>query len=939
MITELFIEDYKIELQDGVNFAITKEFSELDNPTIICNEWSKTLEIPFSENNNKIFGGIFNVERDYLSASDDLPNIGINFNPSKKAYFDIYHNKTLIIHGYCKLNDVDNVNMCYNVTLFGILGVTFNELKQCSFNIDKASQSTDVVRYFIPLPIDSNIELNKELIKASWDNQNPKLDIHDENIGITDIIGFAPDFHGYNEDFDSKTVTDGSKFQKLEDILNTKHNIDYGDVLLGDGLYPQQMREFRSKYQKPYVYVNKIWQLLVDKSKEFAEDDKNFYPIELDGSWFNPNNPYYTDLVLMCNDYIKQSQTIKEIDSTKGEELAFTGQTIGFYTDSSEGTKLNTDYLHFEFKTGIPSTVKNVTLQPYKRIEVEIVFEGSDYNVRGCFISACRDVIVNKSDTLTNYVLKNKVVDNEVVLYADIPIQRELTTKSFTATFNTFLFDNAQGSDNLWWVERIISPFGAEFYRPLLTYTTNIVYINNYNRYHNKFIVTLSNIWNPDIKPFDVLINYAKMFNLIWVTDYENKVIRVLQRSEYFKEYCIKDWTDKVNIKDTYSIKQPTFDDKYINWNYQNLGTDLVDEYEKRNNMAYGTYNLITENDFTNTTKELFSDIQSFNMVSPTMPVWNSYYRWEVGTPIVRYHTTEVYMDDIKDDKSANISYSFAFRCANQPIDRRLGDSVYLTDDCEFETATNTFCYHDFGLQSLIREDCIEATTMPLLSFIDKSGKYCCLFNIPKTTYFNKQNIVINNTKSIYDLFWNEYVIERYNPRNKIITVDAYVSPLEFSQFNFNNFIKIGNVLFIVNKFNDYNIADGIDSKIELQTVRDLSAYQKGVVIPYADITPQVVNITDNASTYNQTGVSRTIHIFSNTPWKLVDNTGGSWYSFNKTNSSDKETELVVTRNPWVFSKLPSSSSRTANISIVDASTNEELGYFIINNRFFNTRK
>ena len=99
------------------------------------------------------------------------------------------------------------------------------------------------------------------------------------------------------------------------------------------------------------------------------------------------------------------------------------------------------------------------------------------------------------------------------------------------------------------------------------------------------------------------------------------------------------------------------------------------------------------------------------------------------------------------------------------------------------------------------------------------------------------------------------------------------------------------------------------------------------------------INIIDTNDTYNQTGVSRTIHISSNTPWRLVDNTGGGWYSFNKMNSSDKETDLVVTRNPWVFSKLPSSSSRTANITIVDANTNEELGYFRINNSFFNTRK
>ena len=43
MKTQLFIENFEIELNEGVQFLLNKEFEDLSNPTDIINDWSKTV--------------------------------------------------------------------------------------------------------------------------------------------------------------------------------------------------------------------------------------------------------------------------------------------------------------------------------------------------------------------------------------------------------------------------------------------------------------------------------------------------------------------------------------------------------------------------------------------------------------------------------------------------------------------------------------------------------------------------------------------------------------------------------------------------------------------------------------------------------------------------------------------------------------------------------
>ena len=103
----LFIENQEVELNNEVTFAITKQFEDITNPTTIINDWSKTVEIPFTASNNKLFGHIYNPDKVIV---DNVLNTGIYFNPLKKMNFRLEYNDAVLMQGYGKMNSITQSN-------------------------------------------------------------------------------------------------------------------------------------------------------------------------------------------------------------------------------------------------------------------------------------------------------------------------------------------------------------------------------------------------------------------------------------------------------------------------------------------------------------------------------------------------------------------------------------------------------------------------------------------------------------------------------------------------------------------------------------------------------------------------------------------------------------------------------------------------------------
>ena len=96
-MTALYIEGDYIELSETIDYSINKTYEDLEDPTKIKNDFSKTIKIPITENNIKIFGKYTNSQ--YVSVANIKE---LSFDPNTKLEFKLYNDGCLIFEGYVK---------------------------------------------------------------------------------------------------------------------------------------------------------------------------------------------------------------------------------------------------------------------------------------------------------------------------------------------------------------------------------------------------------------------------------------------------------------------------------------------------------------------------------------------------------------------------------------------------------------------------------------------------------------------------------------------------------------------------------------------------------------------------------------------------------------------------------------------------------------------
>jgi len=127
---QLYIENNLVDKTENVDFPINYTYENLNSPTDIVVTWSKSIKIPFSEKNDALFGRIFLPER--LTAEGDS-NIGIYFNPHKKASFRLMDGEILLISGYAKMSEINSTAKTYTINLTGESANILTELLKYNY--------------------------------------------------------------------------------------------------------------------------------------------------------------------------------------------------------------------------------------------------------------------------------------------------------------------------------------------------------------------------------------------------------------------------------------------------------------------------------------------------------------------------------------------------------------------------------------------------------------------------------------------------------------------------------------------------------------------------------------------------------------------------------------------------------------------------------------
>lgn len=960
----LFLNNKEVELNSSVSFAINKQFEDITSPADIKNDWSKTVQIPFSQSNNKLFGELFNVDR--LIVEGDNTLMGIYFDPYKKVDFRLQWGDAIIMQGYAKNIDVvksANGEGHYNITLNGELGKVFQEMKKITFD-----NTTEDKKYLIDGGKYIDEVISKDLIYQLWNNEP----IYEEgivenyiyhmdaetgevvkrpNLGyrLQDYLGFIPN-NSYEENFDYKTYEIKTYGEHGEDkgmtnnisktfaeTLDDKAKSKLGDestyanatgieaeTIIGEGLLPREIGEYRSYYQLPYIFFNKLFQIFTEKTTEITG-----YNIELDNSWFNERNPYWCKMVYMLSKFNTKEELTSETDNISNFTLLSTKLRPGTsdvpilyypytYSPSTleeqwvEFTGVEYEKLRTQFRNGeidvitinqdLPIDI--ILTNPRNKNKVEVgttsdkIFMGAGahihiqfalfdengnrvasytsyvcgydytaenmgaanstvYKVDGIAIPSNR-VIIQRVGGKMKLNIERSLVGNDFSIkmfakYVVVPTNGEMLSRYIEPIYflNSLNFNNIVAFDNI----KISLPANAK-----LIYTTT----NTFKR--SGFRFTLNDLWNNEFNPFNEILNYCKQYRIGVFCDYVNKKLIFKPLSTYFSDYKVLDWTDKLDMSKEYHIQPITFENKYLLFNYEKYETELNRQYNEKYGLNFGEYRLTTDYEFNTEEKELFK----FSKVTiPSTDICLSWKNLYDNLSIIYTLPAEItaYNKD-KEEKNVNVFGSMLFYKGIKEFDVTSDlRSVTITDDSYLQTLNKTYFY----LQGAVEDKSIKTTTYPVLDIV--YDNYLNTFTIPQENYTYVKNSY-DRKNGVYKNFWQNYLNERYNKQNKIVTCYLRLTPQDFAQFEYNNFVKIGNQLYMVNKIYDYQIDENALTKVDLITIQDIKGYTKAVTFEIFDLYNSKGQIWDYYRDYitlTKVGQTQTIYATSTEPITWTD--------------------------------------------------------------------
>ena len=129
MITEIYIEDNRLDLSQDLSSEYTYAIDEIQDFAARNTNFSKTIILPGNAVNNKLFGHIFEFGSSNFY-NDTQDNVGYNFNASKAASCVIYVDKIQIFKGIIRLLGItiDRGSIEYECVVFGELGGFINAI-------------------------------------------------------------------------------------------------------------------------------------------------------------------------------------------------------------------------------------------------------------------------------------------------------------------------------------------------------------------------------------------------------------------------------------------------------------------------------------------------------------------------------------------------------------------------------------------------------------------------------------------------------------------------------------------------------------------------------------------------------------------------------------------------------------------------------------------
>lgn len=654
----LFIDGEEVELQKNPNILLTYAVDDVVNPTAVKNTFSKTVEIPGTKKNNRIFNNIFCLDR-------------TGFDGGKKIPFQIFVDNQLYEEGYCRLDKVSNKlgKIFYSLSFFGGLGSLFYSLsfKEDEQGVSNKRTLADLVYRYEgsgSTEVDLDFTINKETLQDAWNNVE----------GWSTkwrFINFAPAYNGLPDDFDADKVlieaasTSSGGSRRGGGVVPSVTEDDktystYGGYVLAElekEYVESEMREFRSYLQRPVVRCMEVIKACC------LPENNGGYQVNLDPKFFNVNNPYWygtwcTLPMLTSFDYIGQEETTAitlSLESATAQTSGYTyvekrDITLSDYVDSSMNVtaKVNlsavipggTASAYYPTAYSVPYHVNYyggviVQLVAYdafgkavagsnpqflcsaygsrrvsegRRSQIYAVFPkledfdwkapyGNTYDSHGGGFKLTGSTYEWKDDGGGDL----KVTANNIPIGSTIKLEITKIYKAnqYTSTAMALWERIEQGGEYTQYNRKDMTNFNVSLEDMKISFASNETIRTN-------SLFTKKTVLSTDYTPCDFLLSYCKLFGLYFRKDPDKREVDILTRENFYSGGTQD--IEKIVDRQDLQTNPVAFQKKWYKYALQDAGSEFAENYKKVYGKDYAQTLVDTGYQFNADTEDLFKE-------------------------------------------------------------------------------------------------------------------------------------------------------------------------------------------------------------------------------------------------------------------------------------------------------------------------------------------
>ena len=749
--TEIILNGKYLDLISDVSMPFTYQIADIKDPSKKNTNFSKTITLPGTAINNKVFGFIWDTNVSITSSG--TTNFTPSFNPNKKADVQILFDGAEVFKGFMKLDKIkvlSDYKIEYDVTCFGKLKDLFLELGE------KTLADLNLSKY--------NHNYTKDVQQASWNNYIYK--------------------NGSTVPFDKG---DGYVYPMVDYALN--NNIDWKTEHFFPAVYYKTMiheiiTQAGFKYDGTIFNDNDFKSLIVNygngslKLSTAQINNRTFRASKTSNKQINylasntPSLPPYAnfdfndDTTPPNNDIGNTWNTLTDI---------YTTPINGVYKFTAD---INVNLQHFPSTSTVTPSGRIIQLGSfilYKNstpiLNFQLIWDSASSpvipyteNVNGNIFIRCGGTPITSGSTSSDI---NVLFDQTLSLNTNDIVELKWFTAGGTqqvwtgSTFVTYnIYNQTPSTVNSYAKLNILA--GSSFKNEMASVALM-----------EGDTIEMSNLFGTNIKQKDFISSFFKLFNVYTETDkYDSNLLHFETRPDFYASSgTIRNWDDKLDYSDEYEVSpMGNLDARTYLYKFKDDTDYWNDYYKKKYQETYGQKKYDVDNDWlknTNTTEVIFAptplvDRPNDDKVLPriinvdnngqAVPISNN------GSKAVNLRL--LYYGGVK---STNTTYN------------------HITSSGTHTMSTYAYAGH------------LDNINYP---------NYDVNFGVPIEVYYTTQAYTNNN---LFNKYYKQFIQEITDKDSKIFKGKFHLTALDIARLNFRDLFFFHGDYWILNKIYDYN--------------------------------------------------------------------------------------------------------------------------------------